>query len=125
MFTCVMLVHSVCLLVYQSPLCLLVFFFFNETATTAIYTYGHTLSLHDALPIWMNFMPSNRRRARATPASITASPSSPPIASTAIRELVDTRAGLLSGVVGPLSLRPRRSRGRYNGRRQRTDCAGA
>src|SRR3546814_6990205 len=27
------------------------FFFFNETATTVIYTYGHTLSLHDALPI--------------------------------------------------------------------------
>src|SRR3546814_4694843 len=28
-----------------------VFFFFNDTATTEIYTYGHTLSLHDALPI--------------------------------------------------------------------------
>src|SRR6056297_2777371 len=27
------------------------FFFFNETATTEIYTYWHTLSLHDALPI--------------------------------------------------------------------------
>src|SRR3546814_10322635 len=31
--------------------------FFNETATTEIYTYVHTLSLHDALPIlapgWM------------------------------------------------------------------------
>src|SRR3546814_1129076 len=27
------------------------FFFFNYTATTEIYTYGHTLSLHDALPI--------------------------------------------------------------------------
>src|SRR3546814_8004377 len=26
-------------------------FFFNESATTKIYTYGHTLSLHDALPI--------------------------------------------------------------------------
>src|SRR3546814_15399330 len=25
-------------------------FFFNETATTENYTYGHTLSLHDALP---------------------------------------------------------------------------
>src|SRR3546814_15243227 len=25
-------------------------FFFNDTATTEIYTYGHTLSLHDALP---------------------------------------------------------------------------
>src|SRR3546814_13247948 len=28
------------------------FFFFNDTATTEIYTYVHTLSLHDALPIW-------------------------------------------------------------------------
>src|SRR3546814_18906501 len=27
------------------------FFFFNATATTEIYTYYHTLSLHDALPI--------------------------------------------------------------------------
>src|SRR3546814_19469265 len=27
------------------------FLFFNDTATTEIYTYGHTLSLHDALPI--------------------------------------------------------------------------
>src|SRR3546814_11639312 len=26
-------------------------FFFNATATTEIYTYCHTLSLHDALPI--------------------------------------------------------------------------
>src|SRR3546814_11150768 len=30
---------------------LTLFFFFNDTATTEIYTYGHTLSLHDALPI--------------------------------------------------------------------------
>src|SRR3546814_3011727 len=29
----------------------LVFCFFNDTATTEIYTYWHTLSLHDALPI--------------------------------------------------------------------------
>src|SRR3546814_15035115 len=27
------------------------FFFFIDTATTEIYTYLHTLSLHDALPI--------------------------------------------------------------------------
>src|SRR3546814_12704751 len=27
------------------------YFFFNDTATTEIYTYGHTLALHDALPI--------------------------------------------------------------------------
>src|SRR3546814_11164040 len=30
-----------------------VFFFFNDTATTESYTYCHTLSLHDALPISM------------------------------------------------------------------------
>src|SRR3546814_14963736 len=29
-----------------------VIFFFNGTATTEIYTYLHTLSLHDALPIF-------------------------------------------------------------------------
>src|SRR3546814_2678704 len=29
------------------------FFFFNDTATTEIYTYSHTLSLHDALPIYV------------------------------------------------------------------------
>src|SRR3546814_16734972 len=29
----------------------LFFVFFNDTATTEIYTYLHTLSLHDALPI--------------------------------------------------------------------------
>src|SRR3546814_16448991 len=34
-------------------LCVVIYFcfFFNDTATTEIYTYGHTLSLHDALPI--------------------------------------------------------------------------
>src|SRR3546814_16689587 len=30
---------------------MLIFFFFMITATTEIYTYGHTLSRHDALPI--------------------------------------------------------------------------
>src|SRR3546814_19820845 len=32
-------------------LCCFFLFFFKDTATTEIYTYGHTLSLHDALPI--------------------------------------------------------------------------
>src|SRR3546814_930400 len=32
-------------------LCIFLFFFFNDTATTEINTYCHTLSLHDALPI--------------------------------------------------------------------------
>src|SRR5210317_1612687 len=30
----------------------LIFFFFNDTATTEIYTLSYTLSLHDALPIF-------------------------------------------------------------------------
>src|SRR3546814_20561297 len=29
----------------------MIYLFFNETANTEIYTNGHTLSLHDALPI--------------------------------------------------------------------------
>src|SRR3546814_7782457 len=33
-------------------MCYVYFFFFNDTATTEIYTYLHTLSLHDALPIY-------------------------------------------------------------------------
>src|SRR3546814_18501865 len=33
---------------------LLSFFFFNDTATTEIYTYVHTLSRPDALPIWLS-----------------------------------------------------------------------
>src|SRR3546814_7107907 len=39
---------------------LVLFFYLNDPATTEIYTYGHTLSLHDALPIW--------RRGRRAPA---------------------------------------------------------
>src|SRR5216110_2950565 len=39
-------------------------FFFNDTATTEIYTSSHTLSLHDALPIWSS---------RSTPAKMRSS----------------------------------------------------
>src|SRR3546814_6619915 len=35
-------------------MCTLIFFFFNDPDTTEIYTYLHTLSLHDALPILNN-----------------------------------------------------------------------
>src|SRR3546814_16578689 len=48
-----------------------VFFFFKDTATTEIYTYGHTLSLHDALPISSHLStrptrpPSTRRSRRS------------------------------------------------------------
>src|SRR3546814_13960908 len=30
---------------------MLLLLFYNDTSTTEVYTYGHTLSLHDALPI--------------------------------------------------------------------------
>src|SRR3546814_16306506 len=39
------------LLVSDVGSCPLHIVFLNDTATTEIYTYGHTLSLHDALPI--------------------------------------------------------------------------
>src|SRR3546814_20578566 len=38
------------------------FFFLNQTATTEIYTYSHTLSLHDALPLFGS--PTARSRGR-------------------------------------------------------------
>src|SRR3546814_11685361 len=38
--------------------------FFNDTATTDIYTYVHTLSLHDALPI------SSRSAPRSAPPTL-------------------------------------------------------
>src|SRR3546814_17813152 len=43
-------------------------FFFNDTATTEIYTYGHTLSLHDALPISACRAPAAPRPRRDCPA---------------------------------------------------------
>src|SRR3546814_550892 len=45
-----------------------VIFFFNDTATTEIYTYLHTLSLHYALPI-LSTTPRARRRSRDLPAA--------------------------------------------------------
>src|SRR3546814_19110577 len=41
---------------------------FNETATTELYPYSHTLSLHDALPIGR----SRGRCARPRPAAVSA-----------------------------------------------------
>src|SRR6056300_1605855 len=38
---------------FERPAWLVLFFFFNDTATTEIYTNLNTLSLHDALPISM------------------------------------------------------------------------
>src|SRR3546814_1719346 len=36
------------------------YFFFNDTANTEIYTYLHTLTLHDALPIFLPFVLNDR-----------------------------------------------------------------
>src|SRR3546814_11162599 len=40
-------------------------FVFNDTPTTEIYTYGHTLSLHDALPICRQRAPAGAGGAAA------------------------------------------------------------
>src|SRR3546814_6896795 len=42
----------------------LIFFFFNDPAPTEIYTYLHTLSLHDALPISVRLVVDRRRHFR-------------------------------------------------------------
>src|SRR3712207_7525547 len=42
------------------------FFFFNDTATTEIYT----LSLHDALPIWRGWLPDRHRQPLRRPAPL-------------------------------------------------------
>src|SRR6266566_9094337 len=52
---------------YHRCLCVLFFFFFNDTATTEIYT----LSLHDALPI-------SRRRTQPASKTPQARPAAPP-----------------------------------------------
>src|SRR2546430_12358687 len=49
----------------QLLLSVLFFFFFNDTATTEIYT----LSLHDALPIWSRRDPAANRSTRRRDAS--------------------------------------------------------
>src|SRR6187551_4138587 len=44
------------------------FFFFNDTATTEIYTTHNTLSLHDALPIYLLEPEDQRRHPAVDPA---------------------------------------------------------
>src|ERR1022692_5079703 len=53
----------VCLSVSLVRVVYLALFFFNDTATTEIYT----LSLHDALPIWMNALCQEYRPRRFLP----------------------------------------------------------
>src|SRR5204863_7523805 len=49
LFTEERLMSSACFCLFALTSCLFIFFFFNDPATTEIYT----LSLHDALPIWL------------------------------------------------------------------------
>src|SRR3546814_585821 len=42
-------------------------FFFHDTATTEIYTYLHTLFLHDALPFCCGTVPASSRAAASPP----------------------------------------------------------
>src|SRR3546814_20139132 len=46
------------------------FFFFNETATTEIYPDGHTLALHDALPIYDAQIPALDYAFQTLPAGV-------------------------------------------------------
>src|SRR3546814_6152445 len=51
---------------------IVIIFFFKDTATTEIYTYGHTLSRRYALPIarppcWAGWSPASRRAATSVP----------------------------------------------------------
>src|SRR5438132_12678870 len=69
---CTLNVCTLCFILLLSPssfyLLYILFFFFNDTATTEIYT----LSLHDALPIWiclpigLNPAPISRRSAKSS-----------------------------------------------------------
>src|SRR6056300_409065 len=54
--------HRSCLIGATGPIARpgLVFFFFNDTATTEIYTNLNTLSLHDALPIYSSHTQKSR-----------------------------------------------------------------
>src|SRR3546814_12228445 len=44
----------------------LLFVFFNDPATTEIYTSRHTLSLHDALPIWTTVLLGDNNTGKST-----------------------------------------------------------
>src|SRR5213080_2062732 len=71
-----MYVHDICSIVWdilrlrRCNVVIINFFFFNDMATTEIYTPLYTLSLHDALPIYRRTHPPRRdgavqrRRAR-------------------------------------------------------------
>src|SRR3546814_12227273 len=59
-FVGVMLFLIQCFVVSYMFIYFVFYCFFKDTATTEIYTYGHTLSLHDALPICPWLVPCPR-----------------------------------------------------------------
>src|SRR3546814_20916853 len=60
------MLSSVYQLVLMKLFLMLLIYFFNDTATTEIYTYLHTLSLHDALPICSRHAPTDAPGRRAS-----------------------------------------------------------
>src|SRR3546814_5457779 len=79
------------------------FFFFNRTATTEIYTYLHTLSLHDALPIYARRAGRIRFRAPHLAVGAAARPER-----TAVAHVAAHRNGRRSGLERRLAQRPAR-----------------
>src|SRR3546814_7625601 len=71
-----------------------VVFFFNVTATTEIYTYLHTLSLHDALPISSQRDHSSAEASPGapSPASPTGAPPDSTIASSPLSSSASSRS---------------------------------
>src|SRR5213083_1455095 len=55
---------------YSSQLFIAFFFFFNDPATTKIYTTANTLSLHDALPIYRDALGDDCAGARPSRSSM-------------------------------------------------------
>src|SRR3546814_9609702 len=80
------------------------FFFFNRTATTEIYTYLHTLSLHDALPIYARRAGRIRFRAPHLAVGAAARPER-----SAVAHVAAHRNGRRSGLERRLAQRDRKS----------------
>ena len=86
--------------------------------------FSSAASMRGVSPTSRNLKSSWRRRASAAPSTITRTPTSPPIASTAIRgRFIALLSGLSSGP--PAISRRRRPDARYSGRSGRRYCAGA
>src|SRR3546814_424714 len=74
---------------------LLSFFFLNEPATTEIYTYGHTLSLHDPLPIWFTSASARARKSLSVGAALPTATG--PAVAHCLRRSLEKKSGLVGG----------------------------